>query len=221
MNNVTLSPRPILRGAPMPPAGAKVLGRIFMRDEAAEYELDAIAKACTQHGLHLMGVEYIDTTQHPLRDDAEACITARRERQAHVIEIWASPVEERARRWASCGIMRIGPKVAACHTWQITDADRLHAATVGADPVAAAAALKDWQRGRCAICAKAATCLDHNHATGAVRGWLCSPCNTREGTYNVHHGYVATVYRDYANHPPAVLLGIAAPYVRANVRLAT
>lgn len=39
------------------------------------------------------------------------------------------------------------------------------------------------QDGRCAICGfaedelKRKLCLDHNHETGAARGWLCEHCN--------------------------------------------
>jgi hypothetical protein len=39
------------------------------------------------------------------------------------------------------------------------------------------------QAGRCAICERADRRLfiDHDHATGAVRELLCSPCNNRVG----------------------------------------
>lgn len=47
----------------------------------------------------------------------------------------------------------------------------------------------EWQRmyeqqnGICAIrgCGRSITATDHNHATGAVRGLLCSGCNTAMG----------------------------------------
>lgn len=41
-----------------------------------------------------------------------------------------------------------------------------------------------WQAGRCAACGKDAgrkIVLDHCHQNGLARGFLCRPCNTREG----------------------------------------
>lgn len=46
---------------------------------------------------------------------------------------------------------------------------------------------KKLDPGRCEICAKrlptAARCLDHDHATGKVRGLLCSGCNSGLGFF--------------------------------------
>lgn len=46
----------------------------------------------------------------------------------------------------------------------------------------------EWQGGRCAICRRAtgaskALAVDHNHATGEVRGRLCSTCNQMIGRW--------------------------------------
>ncbi len=49
------------------------------------------------------------------------------------------------------------------------------------------AALLDMQGGTCAICrqvyAAEKLCIDHDHATGKIRGILCNPCNTGLGFF--------------------------------------
>lgn len=40
----------------------------------------------------------------------------------------------------------------------------------------------DAQAGKCAIClAREATCVDHDHDTGDIRGLLCRKCNSAIG----------------------------------------
>ena len=76
--------------------------------------------------------------------------------------------------------------------------------------------LLEAQGGRCAICDQAVAgtiAVDHDHATGKVRGLLCSGCNTAlgvvEGWYAEHRAAVDAYLRDRprlaaARHDPAV-----------------
>ncbi|MEU7206101.1 endonuclease domain-containing protein [Streptomyces sp. NPDC045470] len=72
------------------------------------------------------------------------------------------------------------------------------------------AALTTWQADRCAVCGQTGhrLVLDHDHATGLVRGWLCNSCNTREGTA-VGPGSVYALYRQ---RPPTAILGLTIRY---------
>ncbi|HET9062806.1 MAG TPA: endonuclease domain-containing protein [Candidatus Binatia bacterium] len=60
-------------------------------------------------------------------------------------------------------------------------------------------ALNDAQDGRCAICGQPCQsgkrlAVDHDHATGSIRGLLCLKCNTFLGWYEAHsdriHAYL-------------------------------
>lgn len=72
----------------------------------------------------------------------------------------------------------------ACWTWPATEED---IATAQRCPENLAhVALWNWQQGRCACCGKDAggywkLVRDHDHATGFLRGLLCTACNVMEG----------------------------------------
>jgi Recombination endonuclease VII len=47
------------------------------------------------------------------------------------------------------------------------------------------AALFESQTGKCKICEiKSATCIDHDHDTGRIRGLVCRSCNTKLGWFD-------------------------------------
>lgn len=75
----------------------------------------------------------------------------------------------------------------------------------------------DWQQSRCAICGRPgrrggtrsdSLVLDHDHKSGIARGFLCHPCNKREGLDRPGDGR----YANYRRRPPAALLGFSVPY---------
>lgn len=77
--------------------------------------------------------------------------------------------------------------------------------------------LYEMQGGLCAICRRAngrtrRLSVDHDHATGAVRGLLCRPCNTMLG-----HGRDSVEFFEraveYLNNPPAA--GLAREAIQA------
>ena len=57
--------------------------------------------------------------------------------------------------------------------------------------------LHDLQAGKCKICDRAEPAsgrrlaVDHDHATGAVRGLLCTKCNTTVGWVELHPDLIA------------------------------
>lgn len=51
------------------------------------------------------------------------------------------------------------------------------------------------QKGKCLLCPRLATDLDHNHATGTVRGFLCHGCNTMLGNVREDPRWLADLAR--------------------------
>lgn len=82
-------------------------------------------------------------------------------------------------------------------------------------PRGAYAALYTAQGGRCALCRRATgrskrLAVDHDHATGEVRGLLCSVCNRMLGHMRDDLAFAARIHA-YLLNPPArlVLAGLA------------
>jgi hypothetical protein len=94
------------------------------------------------------------------------------------------------------------PQVPACHDWTGPPAPR--------PGTGALRAIRAWQDGRCAICGlRAELVIDHHHASGLVRGLLCTGCNTAEGR---HRGYYDEPYSAYRRRPPALIVGLTERY---------
>lgn len=104
-----------------------------------------------------------------------------------------------------------------CWDWPLTDEHRSRMAEIVAATDADDARslsmrlLADWQDGRCGICAnyRGGRFLDHSHATGLVRGYLCKSCNTGEG---FRTGEPESVYTRYGERNPASILGLEIRY---------
>lgn len=93
----------------------------------------------------------------------------------------------------------------ACWEWEVTEQDLALAATADADNVRYV--LETWQPG-CGVCGRQMrSCLDHDHETWLVRGFLCRSCNFFES--RVGHHRIFAMYRA-AN--PASMLGIEVMY---------
>lgn len=69
--------------------------------------------------------------------------------------------------------------------------------------------LADWQEERCAVCGgrRVRLVLDHDHATGLVRGLLCASCNICEGS-----AALGSALGRYRSRNPASILGLRIRY---------
>jgi len=91
----------------------------------------------------------------------------------------------------------------ACHAWPVPYALPIHITR----EARGIAILRSWQRGRCAVCGDVAALeCDHDHATDAVRGFLCNPCNFNEARFD------PPVFRLYRERPPTRILGLLVRY---------
>jgi hypothetical protein len=109
---------------------------------------------------------------------------------------------------------RFRARMAVCWDWVVTaahdgEAERAQLLDdVEESERVAWSLLLDWQGDRCAICgARSGLVIDHDHATGYVRGLLCPSCNVREGFAGP-----AEVFGRYRSQNPAAILGVRIRY---------
>jgi len=66
----------------------------------------------------------------------------------------------------------------------------------------------EWHPSMCAVCgSRGNLVIDHDHATGLIRGRLCRSCNTREGS-----GYAPDRIVKYRQRNPASMWGFREVY---------
>lgn len=111
----------------------------------------------------------------------------------------------------------------ACWAWPVTANDLAAAARCAEDQ--AHFLLWNWQRGLCAICGRSAPgsrplLRDHDHATGLLRGVICTSCNTLEGKWLRHplpsqdQQTSFDMMAMYREKNPASLLGLRARHLK-------
>lgn len=103
----------------------------------------------------------------------------------------------------------------ACWSWPVPDDpyERVLPGDIGEEREWSA--LGYWQseegEGRCAICGgrDSQKVLDHDHATGLARGWICRSCNGEEA----HLGRPDDMFVRWRRRPAAAVLGVRFHYV--------